>query len=34
VPVPAAEARDAVLVIERALASAREGRVVEVAGGP
>ena len=32
VPVPAAEARDAVLVIERALASAREGRVVEVRG--
>ena len=32
VPVPAAEARDTVLVIERALASAREGRVVEVAG--
>src|SRR5215207_3856396 len=31
-PVPAAEARDTVLVIERALASAREGRVVEVAG--
>ena len=34
VPVPAAEARDTVLVIERALASAREGRVVEVAGAP
>jgi scyllo-inositol 2-dehydrogenase (NADP+) len=32
VPVPAAEARDTVLVIERALASAREGRVVAVAG--
>ena len=34
VPVPAAEARDTVLVIERALASAHEGRVVKVAGAP
>ncbi len=34
VPVPAAEARDTILVIEHALASAREGRVVEVAEGP
>jgi scyllo-inositol 2-dehydrogenase (NADP+) len=32
VPVAAAQARDTVLVIERALASAREGRVVEVRG--
>jgi scyllo-inositol 2-dehydrogenase (NADP+) len=31
VPVPASEARDTVLVIEHALASAREGRVVELA---
>jgi scyllo-inositol 2-dehydrogenase (NADP+) len=33
VPVPAAEARDTIQVIEHALASAREGRVVRVAGG-
>jgi scyllo-inositol 2-dehydrogenase (NADP+) len=34
VPVPAAEGRDVIMVIERALASAREGRVVEVGQGP
>jgi hypothetical protein len=32
VPVAPAEARATVLVIERALLSSREGRVVEVAG--
>jgi len=34
VPVPAAEARDTIGVIEHALASAREGRVVRLAEGP
>jgi scyllo-inositol 2-dehydrogenase (NADP+) len=33
VPVPAAEARDVIMVIELALASAREGRVVRVGQG-
>jgi scyllo-inositol 2-dehydrogenase (NADP+) len=33
VPVPAAEARDTILIIEHALASAREGRVVQVGQG-
>ena len=32
VPVAAAEARDTVAIIEHALASSREGRVVELAG--
>ena len=34
VPVPAAEARDTIAVIEHALASARDGRVVRFAEGP
>ena len=34
VPVPPAQARDTILVIELALASAREGRVVRVVQGP